>query len=140
MSECLRVPFSPDLVKHIGEAGVAAADAGRGLDELGRGQWETEHHHRVEPVDVDAMREHRTGGHDMDTLGEVVLWLLQLIENCADLVEVGVPGQLNTVDAALDRAVAGDASGGRFDVVERRAIDNVRPIEADDSRRVPWVD
>ena len=75
----------------------------------------------------------------MDAVVEVGLGLLQPVQDRPDVVELGLPGQLHAVDP-VDGAVAAEAALGGLHVVQRRAVDDVGAIQAEQLGRHARVD
>ena len=96
------VPLAADLVEDDHEAGVGASDAGRRLDELGGRERQPEHHHDVQPVDVDAVRQHGRCSDEVDAVVEVRLRIGQPRQRRPHLVERRPSGEGRSVDGPVE--------------------------------------
>ena len=92
------VALAADLVQDDDEAGMRASDPGRRLDELCCREWQAEHDHDVEAVDVDAVREHRGRCDEVDTIVEVLLRIGEPGQCRPHLVEWRTAGERRSVD------------------------------------------
>jgi hypothetical protein len=68
-------------VQNDDKARPGPPNAGRGLDELSRCQWQAEHHHCVQAVYIDAVGHHRRRGDNMQARAKIWLGMLKALQN-----------------------------------------------------------
>ena len=122
------VPFTADLVQDDDEPGMGPPNAGCGLDELSRGQREAEHHHHVQSVDVDTVREHRRCRDQVDSVVEVRFGFDEACQGGADFVEGCATREGGGVDRTVELDLRVEGPSDCLDILEVRAVDDVHPI------------